>query len=124
LGEILALRATREHAREIPVVDRGRALVEARRSMWLGIPGELRSIVLLQWGLSRMLAQDLSGAVREFQQGYWAGFRSAMPHYARNCAENAALALALVDSVDSAREWLGKARAIPQAAPQLRAFVE
>ncbi len=124
IGEILALRSTRGFAAGLPIVERDRAHVEEARADWLEVPGELRSIVLLQWGLTRMLVQDVVGATRDFQEAYWAGRRSTMPHYARNGAEDAALMLALVDSVEPAEEWLGKARTIEPAAEHLRTYVE
>jgi len=124
IGEILALRSTRDFAAGIPIVERGRALVDTQRAQWLEVSGELRSIYLLQWGLTRMLAQDLDGAIRDFQESFWAGRRSAMPQYARNGAENAALLLALLDSLDPALEWLAKARTLPRAPEHLRTYVE
>lgn len=124
LGEILALRSVRDIRGGLPIADRDRALVDSRRIEWLEVEGWIRSLALLQWGMTRMLAQDLRGAVRDFQEAYWAGARSTMPHFARNAAEFAALLLALCDSAEGAREWLEKARALPPVPGQLRTFME
>lgn len=124
IGEIFALRAAGRLEDCVKIVDADRALVTQDREGWLEAPGQLRSIILLQWGISRMLVADLSGATADFQESYWAGRRTALPHFARNGAENAALMLALVDSVDDAKDWLAKARTIERAPAPMRSFVE
>ena len=124
VGEIFALRAMGAHPATVAVVERDGELARAERAAWLELPGQLRSVTLLQWGLSRMLSGDLEGATAHFQEAYWAGRRCPVPHFARNGAENAALMLALVDSLDEAAEWLDKARSIPPAPEALRSYVE
>lgn len=124
LGEIFALRATGGLAECVAVAERDRARVAEDREQWLSVPGQLRSVVLLQWGISRMLVADLRAAKADFQEAYWAGRRTPMPHFARNGAENAALLLALGDSLDDAEEWLAKARTIETAPAHMRNFVE
>lgn len=124
LGEIFALRSMGRLAECVEVVERDRALIASDREEWLELPGQMRSVILLQWGLSRMLATDLQGAISDFQEAYWAGRRTPLPHFARNGAENAAFLLALIDSLDEAEEWLGMARTIDRAPESLRHIVE
>jgi len=124
LGQIFALRASGRHTDAVDVAEADRRRVAAERGAWLDIPGPLRSIVLLQWGLCRLLTVDLDGAVADFQEAFFAGRRTELPHFARNGAENAALLLALTDSLPEAEEWLANARSIPPAPHPLRRFVE
>lgn len=124
LGQMLALRMTRDYdaAREIAVRDRD--LTQQQLHAWLEITPELRGMVQLHWGLSRMLALDLTGAVQEFQESYWAGRRSASAYLARNAATNGALLLALMGDIAGAEEWLDKAAQLDAAPVALRRFVE
>ena len=124
IGQILALRATGQLASGRAIVERDRARVEAARADWLEVPAELRTIALLQWGLTRMLAQDLGGALQDFQESYWAGRRSRSPFFARNSAVNAALVLALLDSIDDAEEWLAKGRELSRRPEEVSHIVE
>lgn len=124
IGEIFALRAADRLGDCVAIVDRDHARTTSEREEWLGVPGQLRSVVLLQWGISRMLVADLDGALTHFQEAYWAGRRSTIPHFARNGAENAALLLALRDSLADAEEWLAMARTIAPAPDHMRHFVE
>lgn len=124
VGEIFALRASGRLSECVAVVDRDHARILEDREAWLDVPGQFRSVVLLQWGISRMLVADLEGAITHFQEAYWAGRRAPIPHFARNGAENAALLLVLMDSLADAREWLDLARAIAPAPAHMRHFVE
>jgi len=124
IGQIFSMRATGQLAEGLPIVERDRARAEANRADWLEVPGETRSIVLLQWGLTRMLAQDVEGAVQDFQECYWAGRRSRVPYFSRNGAINAALMLVLLDSLDDAEAWLAKGRELDRAPEAIRTIVE
>lgn len=124
LGQMLALRSIREYEASRDIAVRDRNLTEKHAHAWLDIAPDLRCMVQLHWGLSRMAALDVSGAIEDFHQSYWAGRRSSSAYLARNAATNAALLFALTGSLADAEDFLGKARELDPAPEYLRQLVE
>lgn len=62
--------------------------------------------VLCEWGVSRVLAVDLPGALRSFRDAHQVAELAQMPAMSRRAALGAAMVLCLVGDVRDARAWI------------------